>query len=144
MAYFYNSYSGEVNIASQSLNPVEEASFLANEARLHSGAGWHEYPDQAAMLAAIQANHWPAANSGNPGNVAAGAAATGAKKAAQAAADAITKGWKLVFGNTTGLLGRILKVVFGGVLVIAGLTRITGAKKDIISVAGNAVKEAVV
>jgi hypothetical protein len=136
MAWFYNNYSGEVNIASQSLNPFEEASFLANEARLHSGAGWHEYPDQQAMLAAIAENHWPEPNTGSPATVATGTASTAAKKAASS----VLGGWNLIFGNTTGLAGRILKVVFGGVLVILGLARLSGAKRDILQVASTASK----
>lgn len=59
MAVFYNSETGQYDVASQSLNPIEEAAFLANEARLHVGTGWHEYSSIAAMNAAVAANHWP-------------------------------------------------------------------------------------
>jgi uncharacterized membrane protein len=44
---------------------------------------------------------------------------------------AVPTGWHLVFGNTTGLGTRILKVVFGGVFIIIGVLRMTGADKAI-------------
>lgn len=62
---------------------------------------------------------------------------------ANAAKSVLGSGWSLVFGNTTGLLGRIIKVGLGGILIIAGITRISGVKKDIIAVAGTAVKGAI-
>jgi len=112
--------------------------------------GFHGYPTQAdanakpnsvnifqapIVNAAIDdANNARDVASG-PGN-AAKAAANAAKKAAQSV---LGNGWHVIFGNTTGLAGRILKVVFGGVLVIAGLLRITGAKKTITDVAKAAI-----
>lgn len=70
-----------------------------------------------------------------PGN-AAKAAGNAAKNAV---GSLLGSGWHLVFGGTSGLLGRILKVLFGGVLMIAGIMRMTGASR----LAGTAVKGAV-
>lgn len=39
----------------------------------------------------------------------------------QVVQDAAKGGWQLSFGNTAGLLGRILKVGFGGILIVAGV-----------------------
>jgi hypothetical protein len=80
-------------------------------------------------------------------SIAAAKAAIGGKDAAgditsaaqSAAKDALGSGFHLVFGNTTGLLTRTLKIIFGGVLVIAGIMRLTGAHdrlEQLIPVAG--------
>lgn len=69
-------------------------------------------------------------------------AADAAQNAAGAAKSAIPNAFQLVFGNTTGLLTRILKVGLGGVLIIAGIMRMTGAKRDILQIAGTAAKGA--
>lgn len=50
----------------------------------------------------------------------------------------LSVGWHLVFGNTGGLLGRIIKVVLGAVLLISGILRMTGADKAALGVAGKA------
>lgn len=136
MAVFYNSETGQYDVESQSLNPVEEAAFLANEARLHTGTGWHEYPSVAAMNEAVAANHWPApTQNNNPVS----AAQNQAKGTASHAADqALGTGWNLVFGNTTGLLGRIIKVLLGAVLLISGILRMTGTDKAALGAAGKA------
>ena len=47
--------------------------------------------------------------------------------------------WSLLFGNTKGLLTRFLKVLIGGVLLIAGIMRLSGKDKDIIQTATKAV-----
>lgn len=39
----------------------------------------------------------------------------------------LPSGWNLIFGNTKGLLTRILKVFFGGVLIIVGVAKMSGA-----------------
>lgn len=59
---------------------------------------------------------------------------TGAKKAAAAAGGALPSAFSLVFGNTTGLLGRIVKVALGSLLIIAGVFRISGGK-DVLQIA---------
>jgi hypothetical protein len=51
-------------------------------------------------------------------------------------------GFNLVFGNDKGLLGRILKVVFGGALIIIGIMQLSGVKAS--TVAGTAAKAALV
>jgi hypothetical protein len=43
-------------------------------------------------------------------------------------------GFQLTFGNTTGLLGRILKIGFGGILIIEGFLKLSGSGKTITSV----------
>jgi hypothetical protein len=65
---------------------------------------------------------------------------SGAAKGGEIAVNDLTNPlkWALSFGNTTGLLTRILKVVFGGVLIIAGVMKMTGAKQDILTVAKGA------
>lgn len=141
MAVFYNSETGQYDVESQSLNPITEAAFLANQARLHTGTGWHEYGSIAAMNAAVAQNHWPKPQQNNNPITAAQQQATGV--ASHAATSVIPNAFNLVFGNTTGLMGRILKVVFGGILIIAGVMRMTGAKKDIIAIASTAAKGAV-
>lgn len=51
--------------------------------------------------------------------------------------------WSLVFGNTTGLLTRILKVGIGAFLLLAGIMKMTNADKDLVKIAGTAAKGAV-
>lgn len=77
------------------------------------------------------------------GEGASGAPEKSAEAAANAAANAASSNWTLNFGNYTGLLTRGLKILIGGILVIAGLMRISGADKDIMQIAGTAVKGAV-
>jgi hypothetical protein len=116
MPWFYNSRTGAF---------AEEAGALGFLSVLGSklGLGWHEYPTEQAMDAAIAQNHWPppTTNPANPiGKTAVGSVEAGAPTA-----------FRLVFGNTTGLLGRILKVGVGLVLIIAGALKITGAGKTL-------------
>lgn len=44
---------------------------------------------------------------------------------------AIPNAFSLVFGNTTGLLLRALKVIFGGILITAGVIKLSGADKTL-------------
>lgn len=55
-----------------------------------------------------------------------------------AAKKTLGAGWNLTFGNTTGLLGRIIKVALGAVLLISGILRMTGTDKAALGVAGKA------
>jgi len=73
----------------------------------------------------------------NPSNPAAPAKAA-ANTAASAAKNALTSTFNLTFGNTTGLLGRIIKVVLGAVLLISGIIRMTGTDKAALGAAGKA------
>lgn len=125
MTWFYNSYSGEIENESP-----PSAIYFALEAELHLGTGWHDYPTQAAVLAAVKANGWPAPTT-NLGKNLSNDASQGAKKAASAATSAIGAGWNLTLGNTSGLLVRILKVGVGLVLLIAGALKISGAGKTL-------------
>jgi PKD repeat protein len=77
--------------------------------------------------------------------VAVGALTTPAGDTAENASSDATKGgeaangqWSLVFGNTGGLLTRILKVVFGGILIISGVLHITGATDKVKAALGPA------
>ncbi len=69
--------------------------------------------------------------------VASGQGASGApeKSAVAATNAATTPGYSLQFGNTTGLLTRILKVIIGGFLLLAGILKLSG-KQDVIMAAG--------
>lgn len=93
--------------------------------------GIHGYPTQAEAeakpntvnaLNRVQVEAW-FANAEGVGL--GGAVAAGAKKAASAAG--LNNPWQLVFGNSTGLGARIVKISLGAVLLIAGLFRITNA-----------------
>lgn len=138
MAWFYNSTTGAITQAS-----APDPQFFILEADLHLGTGWHEYGTEADVEAAVKANGWPAPTTSLTQEASNGAAST-AKQAASAAKSVIGSGFKLTFGNTTGLLSRILKVTFGGILIIAGLMRMTGADKDVIQIATTAAKGAVI
>lgn len=54
--------------------------------------------------------------------------------AVNAAENAKYPGWSLVFGNTKGLLTRSLKVLIGGILLIEGILKLSGADKTVTSV----------
>ena len=121
MPWFYNNHSGDA--ASES-----GAAALPYYALLHTGIGWHEYATQAAMLAAIQANHWPA-----PTGVAGGLGNVGSQ-AATAAASGLTGQLKVT--GVAAWFFRGLKIVFGGILMIIGISKLTGADNTIVQLAG--------
>ena len=56
-----------------------------------------------------------------------GGVSTGAGTVAAAA----TTGWSLVLGNWKGILTRGLKIIFGGILMIAGVLKLSGADKKL-------------
>lgn len=116
MPWFYDSRTGAF---------AEEAGVLgfASTLQSHLGLGWHQYPTQAAMLAAIQANHWPPPNN-HPSNPV-------GKTVVGSVESAVPATFSLVFGNTSGLLVRVLKVGVGLVLLIAGALKISGAGKTL-------------
>jgi hypothetical protein len=74
---------------------------------------------------AVRAHEQPGGNHATltPGNVLAGTGDAAGNYAAQVAKDALGSGWSLTFGNTGGLLGRIIKVTLGAILLIAGIIR---------------------
>jgi hypothetical protein len=119
MAVFYNSHSGAYHTASQSLNPVAEADFLAYEALLHTGIGWHQYPDVAAMNAGVAAHPgWP-----KPTSNLAKATGQAAGQAAQAAGNAATNALGLPrFSNLRDFVVRSVKVIIGALLIITGVS----------------------
>lgn len=58
-------------------------------------------------------------------------AASAGNAALNAGTSAVSGGWDLAFGNTKGLLTRILKVVFGGILLVAGILKLSGTDKKL-------------
>lgn len=122
MPWFYNSRTGAY---------AEEAGVLGWLSVLGSklGLGWHEYPTEQAMYAAVAANHWPQPTT-HPSNPA-GKIAVGS---AEAAAKGVPTAFHLVFGNTGGLLGRALKVIVGLVLMLAGALKLSGTSRTLADV----------
>lgn len=51
--------------------------------------------------------------------------------AAKAAESLALPQWALVFGNFKGILTRALKIIFGGILIIAGVLKVTGTDKTL-------------
>jgi len=137
MPWFYDSYSGKL-VHEDPPSP----GYYAYEAALHTGTGWHEL-GVADTATAAQAEAWVNANlkggaapdpNASVGTYASNAAGQAASKAGQTVASA----FQLSFGNTTGLLGRVLKVAIGLILIISGLVRLTGAGKEALGLAGKA------
>jgi hypothetical protein len=122
---FWVAFQGYYGGKAISLGTIEQG-----EAELY---GFHGYPTAAEAqakpnivpaIAKAQVNAWVF---NAQGSVTSHAAA----KAKSVASSALGSGWNLVFGNTTGLGTRILKVVFGGALLVIGFLRMTGADKAI-------------
>jgi hypothetical protein len=115
--WFYNSDTGSV-ISEPALGDTIQAHL----------PGWHgPFGTKAEALAYYQANA-----AANPGwKAPTGLAGNVANEAGDAAGSVLGNGFKLVLGNTTGLLSRILKVVFGGILLIAGVLKLSGADKKL-------------
>jgi hypothetical protein len=141
--WYYNTESGQLTQG----NNLEN---LGNN--LVGGLGWHELniPGNATVQqAAAEAErefpngHAPTNAGLGPQRVAQAAANTAKSAASTAFKDTIGNGFNLIFGNTTGLLTRILKVVFGGVLIIAGVLRMTNAEKHALEAVGTVAKGAV-
>jgi hypothetical protein len=129
--WFYNSDTGSV---------VSEPAF-GDTIQAHL-PGWHgPFGTKAEALAYYQQNAashsgWkaPTGLAGNLGN-AVSTVAGGAVKSV------LGDGFHLVFGNTSGLLGRILKVAFGVILIVAGVLKLSGTDKkleQVIPVVGGA------
>lgn len=132
--WYYNTETGQLTQG----NNLEN---LGNN--LLGGLGWHELnipgSATAAEAAAEAKKEFP---KGTPPTTAgitpkrvidtAVNQATGNNKGSQG------QGWGLTFGNTTGLLGRIIKVLLGGVLLLSGIIKLTGASKAALGVAGKA------
>jgi hypothetical protein len=127
--WYYNTETGQL----ASGNNLEN---LGNN--LLGGMGWHELnisgSATGAQAAAAAKKEFPAGTAPDYSPVTAGKVA---KTAAQEAGAALPA-WRLVFGNTGGLLGRILKVVIGAVLLLSGILRLTGADKTAMGIAGKA------
>lgn len=130
MTWFAIKYSGQEYV--ENLTGADEKTLV--------GLGFHGYATQAEaearpdtanfaqmlIAAPILGGHPPISQTTvNPSNVASGAGA---------AAAAGLPGWRLIFGNTTGLLVRILKVGAGLILMIAGALRITGTDRRLASI----------
>jgi hypothetical protein len=126
MPWFYNSHSGE---AAEESGPAA----VAYEAALHLGIGWHEYTTQQDMLAAIQANGWPA-----PTGVAGGVANLGTQ-AASGAASGIGNALGLPSVNGAALrplMVRVMKVIAGLLLVAVGVVQLAHPEKALAAVRG--------
>ena len=119
MAVFYNDHSGAYHTANQSINPVAEADFLAYEALLHTGIGWHEFASVAAMDAAVAAHSgWPKPTS-NPVTAVGQAGSQAVNAATGAAANALGLP---TFSNTRDFVVRAMKVIIGAALIIIGVS----------------------
>lgn len=123
MAVFYNSHSGEYHTASPSLNPVQEADFLAYEALLHTGIGWHEYSSVADMNAAVKKNGWPTPTTSVP---------KGLEQAGQQAVNNAVPGLSQIGTFFSDLSQastwiRVGQVLAGLILIAVGVARITHA-----------------
>jgi hypothetical protein len=126
MSWFYNSYSGELTSASG-------VAALAYEAAIHTGTGWHELPIPASDTEA-QAAAYAAANfkgSAAPTTSISKGLTNGITNNPITNAVGKALDYSLQFGNTTGLLTRILKVTFGGILLIAGILKLSGASQKL-------------
>lgn len=131
MAWFYNSYSGALIEESA---PAPE--YFVLEALIHAGNGWHEYGSQADVDAAVAANHWPAPTVSSSKQVS-NAASSAESEATSGLGDTL-KGLRLHWPSADTFLGRALKIVVGGVLLTAGILKMTGASKAALGVAGQA------
>lgn len=126
MAWFYNSYSGELTHATG-------IAAIPYEGLIHSGIGWHQLrvPDSAteAQAAADAVKEVPG------GTKPTTSIAQGAANVPAAAAQGIP-GLSQI-GDFFGALGksntwiRVAKVLFGGVLLVVGIAHITGASSTL-------------
>lgn len=125
MPWFYDSRTGAY---------AEEAGVLGFLSTLQSkfGLGWHQYATYQDMTAAIAANHWPPLNN-NPSNPV-GKTVVGSAEAATGTSG--LSGLGLHWPGADTFLSRALKIVIGGVLLLAGILKMTGADKAALGVAG--------
>lgn len=129
MPWFYNSDSGKlVHEDPPSLG------YYTYEAALHTGTGWHELTvADSASFAQAQA----AAKALNLGPVQGGNTSIGqlaqneTSNLPKQVAGGVLGSWNLTFGGFNGLLVRGLKILFGGILIIAGLIKLTGTDKTL-------------
>ncbi len=116
MPWFYDSRTGAY---------AEEAGVLGFLSTLQSklGLGWHQYATYQDMINAIKANHWPPLNN-NPSNPV-GKTIVGSAEAA-AGPGGILSGFTAHWPGADSFLVRALKVVVGGLLLVAGVVKMTG------------------
>lgn len=123
MTWFYNSDSGEIVNESP---PAPE--YFALEAYLHTGTGWHAYATQADVDTAVAANHWPPPTTSLNtaiGNDASTIPAAAAKDAGNALSSALS-GLNIHWPGADTFLARALKIVIGGVMLVAGILKLSG------------------
>ena len=141
MSWFYNSWSGELTHASG-------VDALAYQAAIHTGAGWHELkvPDSAteAQAAADAVKEVPG---GTTPTTSLGQGLANLPGAAAQAAGASVPGLSQVgsfFGSLTQAATwiRVLKIVVGGLLLLEGIMRASGASKTVLSAGKAAAKGA--
>lgn len=130
MAWFYNSYSGE-------LTHADGIDALAYEAAIHTGTGWHELKiaDNAteAQAAAEAQKEVPG------GKTPTTSITQGLKNAPGGVANLLTNGAGNLLGlpqlhNLRDLMVRSAKVVIGAALIIIGVAQLSGASKAISSI----------
>lgn len=107
MTWFYNSHSGEI----ENESPPAPLYFVL-EAELHAGTGWHAYPTQAEVLAAVAANHWPAPTTNLGQNLSNDASNVPVLSQAVTVGDFLTRLEKAATWQ------RVVEVILGGILVI--------------------------
>jgi hypothetical protein len=93
-------------------------------------------PPQELLLQTLKADSLSPVGAGGIGDLSTPNATGGVSGAAK---NLLGSGYQLVFGNTTGLLGRGLKVVIGVVLILSGIIHLSGADKAALGVAGKVV-----
>jgi hypothetical protein len=125
MPWFYDSRTGAY---------AEEAGILGFLSNLQAkfGLGWHEYATYQDMTAAIAANHWPPLNN-SPSNPV-GKTVVGSAEAA--AGSSGLGGLHLSWPGADTFLARSIKIILGGILLVAGILKLTGADKATLGIAG--------
>lgn len=115
--WFYNSYTGSV---------ISEPAF-GDTIQSHL-PGWHgPFGTKQEAL-----DYYTANKAANPGwKAPTGLGGNVANEAGSAASAVVGSGFRLVLGNTAGLLTRILKVTIGGILLIAGILKLSGADRKL-------------
>lgn len=97
-------------------------------------AGFHGYATQAQADAnrnRVSILQIPLLDSLDTGHAVKETVTNPAGAAKNAAKDLLGNGFKLVFGNTSGLLGRILKAGIGIVLLVAGILKLSSSDRKL-------------
>lgn len=129
--WYYNTETGQLTQG----NNLEN---LGNN--LVGGAGWHELniPGNAtaAQAAAEAAKEFPGGTAPTTAGITPGRVAG----VAAGEAGSALGGWTIGGISGHNLLIRAMKIIVGGVLLISGIMRLTGADQDLIQIVKTAVK----